>query len=72
MEIIYFLMDYLIDPFSYLVAISLKALIDTSRILGTWFPVILNIEVKHFSTYFSPTLDKDIYFNEYIAEILKW
>ena len=64
METIYFLIASLMDPLSYLAAISLKAFMATSRILGTWDPVVLKILFRHFSTYFYPRWERAIYFKE--------
>lgn len=60
------------EPFSYRAAISLSALMATSRILGTTDEVVLKMQDKHFYTYLSPRVLRAIYFSEYIAVILKW
>lgn len=68
---IYFFMASLIESLSNLRAMSLRAFIETSLILGTVDEHTLKIEFIHLSTNFYPKWQRAIYLNEYIAAILK-
>jgi hypothetical protein len=62
--IIYFLMAYLIESLSYRKDISLRAFMETYRILGTVDEQTFMILLTHLSTYLSPKGLKLIYFKE--------
>lgn len=64
-------MASLIESLSNFRAISRRAFIETSLILGTGDEQTFKIEFMHRSTYLSPKLLKAIYLREYIAAILK-
>lgn len=64
-------MASLIESLSNFRAMSLRAFIDTSLMLGTVDEQTFNIEFIHLSTNFSPKWQRAISLKEYIAAILK-